>query len=93
MGQSSSPGLDRPWFRLGGRGEGAVSRDGRVRGSYLHGLFGADGFRAAFLAGLGIASDLQHDQSVEDTLDALAAHLETHVDVDHLLSLARPPRL
>ena len=24
---------------------------------------------------------------------ALAAHLETHVDVDHLLSLARPPRL
>ncbi len=93
MGQSSGPGLDRPWFRLGGRGEGAVSRDGRVRGSYLHGLFGADGFRAAFLTGLGSASDLQHDQSVEDTLDALAAHLETHVDVDHLLSLARPPRL
>ena len=68
MGQSSSPGLDRPWFRLGGRGEGAVSRDGRVRGSYLHGLFGADGFRAAFLAGLGIASDLLAEGQGQDSL-------------------------
>ena len=35
------------------------------------------------------ASDLAYEQGVEDTLDALAAHLERHIDCDRILSLAR----
>ena len=31
---------------------GAVTADGRVQGCYLHGLFAADAFRTAWLAGL-----------------------------------------
>lgn len=92
MGHSHGSGTRKPWFRIGDRTDGAVSRDGRVRGSYLHGAFGSDGFRSAWLAGLGAASDLRHDDSVEATLDALAAHLERHLDIDRLLSLARRPR-
>ena len=31
-----------------GRAEGAISTDGRVSGTYLHGIFASDAFRAAF---------------------------------------------
>ena len=70
--------------------EGAVSGDGRVCGSYLHGLFASDGFRKALLAQLGIpASDQSYRVKVEGVLDALADHIETHLDVEGLLALAR----
>jgi adenosylcobyric acid synthase len=35
------------------------------------------------------ASSLSYDALIEQTLDALAVHLEAHLDVDKLLSLAR----
>jgi adenosylcobyric acid synthase len=80
----------RPFAILDGAPEGAVSADGRVYGSYLHGLFASDGFRRAFLARLHIPSARQSYRArVEDALDALAAHLENHLDVDGLFALAR----
>lgn len=92
MGRTSGPDCDRAWLRIGDRLEGAASADGRVLGSYLHGLFASDGFRANFLSGLGYASDSAYDAGVEDTLDALADHLEQHMDLDQLLALsARVP--
>jgi len=93
MGRTTGPDMERPWFMMNARGEGARSADGRVRGSYLHGVFDSDPFRAALLDELGAASTLSYDDMVEDTLDALAAHLETHMDLDRLLSLTRPVRL
>ena len=39
--------------RSRGRPDGAVSADGLVAGTYVHGLFASDGFRRAFLAKLG----------------------------------------
>ena len=64
---------------------------GQVMGTYLHGCFGSDAFRAAFLASLGAAaSSLRFDDLIERTLDGLAAHLENHLDLDLLLSLAEP---
>ena len=77
-------------LRLGGRPDGAVSADGRVMGCYLHGLFAADGFRHAFLSRLKnrAASGLAYDAEVDAVLDRLAAHLETHLDLDRLLDAA-----
>ncbi|WP_205949771.1 cobyric acid synthase [Paracoccus contaminans] len=90
LGETDGPDRLRPFAHVDGRPEGAVSASGRVAGSYLHGLFAADRFRAAYLAGLGIAAGgLDHAALVEDTLDALAAHLERHLDMDALLGLAR----
>jgi adenosylcobyric acid synthase len=90
MGQTSGPDRARPFCRLAGLPDGAVSADGSVMGLYLHGLFAADGFRRKFLDRLkqGTASDLAYDARVEITLDALAVHLETHLDLDRLLTLA-----
>jgi adenosylcobyric acid synthase len=62
-----------------------------VIGTYLPGCFASDGFRAAFLQSLGAeASALRFEDRVERTLDALAFHLETHLDLDGLLALAEP---
>ncbi|MBC9209851.1 cobyric acid synthase [Roseomonas aerophila] len=91
IGTTTGPDTARPVLRLGdGRPDGASSADGRVVGTYAHGLFGHDAQRAAWLARLGTtAAPRSHDAEVEATLDALAAHLEQHVDVDALIALAR----
>lgn len=89
IGRSEGPDRARPFALIAGAPEGATSADGRVMGSYLHGMFAGDAFRAAFLTGLGLpATQRDHGAEVEATLDALAAHLEAHLDVEGLLRLA-----
>jgi adenosylcobyric acid synthase len=92
MGRTSGPALARPMLDLNGRPDGAVSADGRIMGCYVHGLFAADDFRHAFLARLKerAQSGLGFEQQIESTLDALADHLEAHVDLDGLLALTVP---
>ena len=90
IGVTDGPDCARPFAHVEGRPEGARSADGRVEGSYLHGLFAEDAFRAAWLAGLGaVAGGVAYGTAVEAVLDRLAAHLETHLDVDGLLAAAR----
>jgi adenosylcobyric acid synthase len=90
IGRTSGPDTTRAPFTIDGRPEGAVSSDGRVAGTYLHGLFSADGFRKAFLETLGVeAGGFGYDSTVDDTLDRLAEHLEIHLDLDALLAIAR----
>lgn len=89
IGVTEGPDCERAWLSLDGRHEGAASAGGRIMGCYLHGLFAADTFRAAFLAAIGKpVTHHDYSQSVEDTLDALADHLETHLDIGQLLKLA-----
>jgi adenosylcobyric acid synthase len=84
-------GAARPLFAFAdGRLDGAVSADGRVRGGYVHGLFGDDAQRRAWLAWIDApASPLAYEAEVEATLDALARHLAQHADVEAMLRLAR----
>jgi adenosylcobyric acid synthase len=90
IGRTHGPDCARPLLRFAdGRADGAISGDGRVMGAYTHGLFADDRQRAAWLGTLGVASDLSYDLTVERTLDALAAHLAQHVDLDALLALAK----
>jgi adenosylcobyric acid synthase len=91
MGATEGPDRARPFARLvGGLADGAVSADGRVIGTYIHGLFADDRQRAAWLERLGNAkANVAYENSIEQTLDALAAHLSAHIDLDCLLSLAR----
>ena len=50
LGRTHGPDCARPFLDLDGRPDGACSPDGRVMGTYVHGLFASDGFRRAFLA-------------------------------------------
>jgi adenosylcobyric acid synthase len=91
MGLTEGADCARPFARLAdGSPEGAVSADGRVIGTYIHGLFADDRQRSAWLERLGAGpSTVAHDALVESTLDRLAAHLAAQVDLDRLLRLAR----
>ena len=91
LGRTEGPATAAPFLRFAdGRPDGARSRAGQVAGTYVHGLFGADGARAALLREIGAApAPRSHEADVEAALDGLAAHLERHMDVDRLLSLAR----
>ena len=91
MGRTTGPAAAHPLLQLAdGRPDGACSADGLVSGTYVHGLFTSDKQRDAWLLRLGAApAGRCHDDEIEAVLDALAAHLEAHIDVDALLRLAR----
>lgn len=91
IGRTDGPDCKRPFAQIDGCDEGAISADGRVMGSYLHGMFSSDLFRKAFLKNLGAeASNLEYSSRVDTILDNLAEHIEKHLDVDGLLALANP---
>lgn len=90
IGHTDGPDRARAFATVEGAPEGAMSGDGRITGSYLHGLFTSDAFRGAYLASLGIAASGQNFSArIESTLDALADHIEKHLNVDGMLALAR----
>ena len=98
VGRTGGRGLERPMLHLKNadgtsRPEGAVSADGRVMGSYLHGLFQADAFRHVFLERIRRrpTNGVAYSASIEATLDALAGHLEAHLDLRALLAAAAAP--
>lgn len=91
MGETTGPGLAHPALELMGGNDGARSSDGRVMGTYLHGLFASDSFRAALLAPWrnGRISETAYEAGVETALDQMAAAAEEHLDLDGLLEIAR----
>ncbi|MBR9890631.1 cobyric acid synthase [bacterium] len=89
IGRSDGPDRARPFAHVAGEPEGAATPDGRIAGSYLHGMFRDDAFRAAWLDGFGVQSAGRYDSTVEAVLDGLADHMEAHLDVTGLLALAR----
>jgi len=92
LGVSDGPDRVRAPFRVDGRPEGARSADGRVVGTYLHGVLSCDPLRRAWLenlAGKPLAEGEAYEPAVEAALDRLAGHLERHLDIDAILALAR----
>ncbi|NVO00200.1 MAG: cobyric acid synthase [Geobacteraceae bacterium] len=69
--------------------DGAVIKDGRIFGTYLHGIFHNDSFRGAFLNRIrrkkGLAERTPAVQA--DPFDKLAAHLESSLDMERLLGI------
>ncbi len=96
MGQTQAQGQDRPALRLVKRlgrpldlAEGQVSPEGRVVGTYLHGLLDNDSLRAAVLAwagGAGLTPSLNDYAGFKDTqYDLLADLLEKRLNLEGLL--------
>ncbi|WP_108879837.1 cobyric acid synthase [Anderseniella sp. Alg231-50] len=90
IGRTDGPDRVRPMLEIDGRTEGAMSADGRIMGSYVHGIFGSDDFRTGFVNGLGAATGVSsYDKSIDTILNNLAEHLEAHANIDGLLDVAR----
>ncbi len=97
MGRSTLGAGARPFLQLSRRSgsdteisDGAVSLDGRIFGTYLHGLFDNHSFRRAFLNRVRKAKGMPTvaaDSRRPDPFDQLAEHLERHVDMERLLRI------
>lgn len=89
MGVSTGPALANPAFSLheeddSVRAEGAISLDGQILGTYLHGLFDHPEACASLLAWAGLQSTVRIDvaQLREASLDRIA---DASVDILHAL--------
>ena len=99
MGATTHLGTPRPFARIFRRGEtsvniedGAVSVNGRILGTYLHGLFDNARFRETYLNRIRFEKGLplrrgSHKMPQADPFDHLADHLEQHLDVAQLMEI------
>jgi adenosylcobyric acid synthase len=90
VGVTTGAALAQPFLTIDGSGnDGAQSADGRIAGTYVHGLFAGGAARAAVLAALGVKSSGQdHSTVVDRALDDIATELEKALAVDALAELA-----
>ena len=85
-GVSAGPGLDRPAVHLPHGDDGALSADGRVLGTYLHGLFESGPACEALLRWTGLDDAAVPDYAAlrEAGIDRLADAAEAHLDLEPL---------
>ncbi|CAG4900891.1 Cobyric acid synthase [Paraburkholderia saeva] len=92
MGETEGPALARPAVQLAvdesaaTRPDGAISPDGQIFATYLHGLFDTPQACSAMLAwaGLANAQPLDYPALREASLERLADTLATHLDLPKL---------
>jgi adenosylcobyric acid synthase len=90
MGATDGPDAARPVVLLeDGRHDGATSADGRVSGTYVHGLLAEPDQRRAWLTMLGAAgSGIDYRAAIDAALDEIAGAVEAALDVDGLIALS-----
>ncbi|WFR97150.1 cobyric acid synthase [Rhizobium tumorigenes] len=85
LGETTGNDCARPPVVIDGRPDGAISGDGRIMGTYLHGLFESDTYRARLLQSFGLSGDRSnYRESVDKALDDVAGELEAVLDKDWL---------
>jgi adenosylcobyric acid synthase len=89
LGETTGADTARPFAKSGGKPDGAVSADGRVAGTYIHGIFAGDEFRKGFLGQFGVSTSNAYQDGIERALEGLARHLESHLDIDAIMAIAR----
>ena len=102
MGETEAQGPGSPAFTIRERhgrqvevADGWVSPDGRVLGTYLHGLFENDAFRHRFLKTLGSGEAIPASEGLsfraflETQLDKLAEEIRRRLDIPMIKDLIR----
>jgi adenosylcobyric acid synthase len=90
LGETRGPGAERAFLTFeDGAADGARSADGRIAGTYVHGLFDHGEARAALLAEIGaVSTGVDRSAAVEADLDGLAAVLAQALDIETLSRIA-----
>ena len=93
-GLTTGPGLQDPLLHLESGPDGARNENGRIEGTYVHGLLANDNYRREWLRRLGARPDssITYLTEVDKVLDEVADALAQDIDVDGLLGCARVPR-
>jgi adenosylcobyric acid synthase len=99
MGRTDYTDTPRPFARIFRRGrnsvdieDGCVSVDGRVFGTYLHGVFDNTRFRDIYLNKIRSEKGMplqweENREPVSDPFDLLSAHMEQHLDMPKLFEI------
>ncbi|UPU36663.1 cobyric acid synthase [Geomonas paludis] len=97
MGESVLGSGASPFARISSRSgagadleDGAVSADGRVFGTYLHGIFDNHAFRTGFLNRIRRQKGIPERAEVAlapDPFDELAVHMEKHLDLERIFQI------
>ena len=98
MGKSRIGNGAKPAFKIIQRGtqkvagiDGSVTKDGRIWGTYLHGIFANPSFRQGWLDELFTLKGLRRKAQKgfkKDPYDAWADHLKRHLDMEQIFDLA-----
>ncbi|MDF0752299.1 cobyric acid synthase [Marinobacter sp. 71-i] len=86
-GVTTGPALERPLAMLDGSPDGAISDDGQVMGTYVHGIFDEAEAASEILQWAGLRSQGQavdYQKHRLQQLDRLADHVEDCLDTDFL---------
>ncbi len=88
-GVTRGPALARPSAHLGTHDDGAISNDGQILGTYVHGLFESTAACDALLswAGLRAAQSPDYHALREASINRLADAVETHLDLPKIFRL------
>jgi adenosylcobyric acid synthase len=88
-GVSTGRALDKPTTVLeGSRADGAISADGRIFGTYIHGIFEGAGACAALLRWAGLREPQRIDYRAvrEQAIERLADTVEGHLNLTKILT-------
>ena len=86
MGVSEGAAMARPALEMGGRLDGALSADGQILATYVHGLFDAPQACVALLAWAGLVAPAAIDFAAmrEASIDRLADTVEQCLHIDRM---------
>ena len=98
MGQTTLGPDAKPWVQLTARNctainetDGATSANGKVQGTYFHGLFDFPDFRNHFLNQIDTAYPMEDAQAAAEfkqtQYDLLAEHFEQHLNLEKLFEI------
>ncbi len=88
MGQTAFEELQNPFVHLEGYVDGHVSADGKIMGTYIHGILDEDDFRRSFLSSL--KQDFDRDDffsfnaMIERSFRELSATMRQHLDIEKI---------
>ena len=89
IGQTVGNDCNQPFATVNNKNEGAVSKNGLVMGSYLHGMFENNKFRSNFLKKIGFeSSNLDYSKNVDQSLNDFADFLEENLNVSEIFDKA-----
>ncbi|CAM3134551.1 cobyric acid synthase [Paenibacillus lupini] len=91
MGQTTPLSQVNPLLSINGQSEGVISENGRIFGTYLHGLFHNDTFRRQYLNMVRAYKELAPIEDILpfrsrqiETFDRLADHVRNHLDMEQV---------
>ncbi|RLA16388.1 MAG: cobyric acid synthase CobQ, partial [Gammaproteobacteria bacterium] len=91
-GISQGAALKQPFCHLESGDDGAISKDGQIAGTYLHGLFDSPQANQALLqwAGLKGVELLDYAALREEGIERIADAVEENIDMTAILNLLQP---